>query len=102
NIKIKNALIMKIQAQFHPLKYLRNLVKKISEKGGQIFAYTTAVNVETGKRPAVITRDDFRGHADHILACSHFPFYERAGLYATRLYADRSYILAEKSIKQFT
>ena len=101
DIKIKNALMMKNQAQFHPLKYLSHLVKIIIEKGGQIFGNTTAVNVETGQRPAVITRDDFRVHADHILACSHFPFYEGAGLYATRLHADRSYILAAKPKKQF-
>lgn len=101
NIEVKNALIMKNQAQFHPLKYLIPLVKHIRDKGGLIFENTTAVNVVEGKQPTVLTRDEFRVTADHVLACSHFPFYEGLGLYSTRMYADRSYVLAAKTKKKF-
>ena len=48
DINVKNALIMRNQAQFHPLKYLQHLVQNITEKGGLIFENTVAVNVETG------------------------------------------------------
>lgn len=101
DIKVKNALVMKNQAQFHPLKYLTRLVQNITEKGGIIFEDTTAVNVETGEKPAVVTRNNHRVTAGHVLACSHFPFYEGLGLYSTRMYADRSYILAAKPKKEF-
>ncbi len=100
-IKVKNALIMKNQAQFHPLKYLKHLVQNITEKGGLIFENTVAVNVETGTRPTVLTRDGGRVTADYVLACSHFPFYEGLGLYSTRMYADRSYVLAAKPKSKF-
>lgn len=97
DFKIRNAAVMYNQAQFHPLKYLVHLVSKITEKGGQIFADTTAVNVETGDNPTVITRNDHRVTAKYVLSCSHFPFYEGLGLYSTRMYADRSYTLAAKT-----
>lgn len=101
DIKVKNALVMKNQAQFHPLKYLNELVQHITEKGGQIFENTTAVNVETGKHTTVLTREGHRVTADHVLACSHFPFYEGLGLYMTRMYADRSYVIAAKTKMDF-
>ncbi|RDW17373.1 FAD-dependent oxidoreductase [Oceanobacillus arenosus] len=101
DILIKNALIMKDQAQFHPIKYLLHLVEIIKQKGGLIFENTAAVNVETGKRPTVLTRDGSRVSAKHVLACTHFPFYEGLGLYSTRLHADRSYVLAAKPKKAF-
>lgn len=101
DLPIKNAAIMRKQAQFHPLEYLRHLAEKITEYGGQIYGNTTAVNIETGENPTVLTKNDVRVSAKHILICSHFPFYEGLGLYSTRMYADRAYILAVKPKKQF-
>lgn len=101
DIEVENGLVMKNQAQFHPIKYLTHLVNVIKEKGGHIFEHTTAVNVETGKQTKVLTRDGQEVAADYVLACSHFPFYEGAGFYSARMYADRSYILAAKPKKEF-
>lgn len=97
DLKVKNAVVMRNQAQFHPLKYLVHLVEEITTNGGQIFANTTAVNVEKGDKPTVLTRNDFRMTAQFVLICSHFPFYEGLGLYSGRMYADRSYVLAAKT-----
>ncbi|SDJ80406.1 FAD-dependent oxidoreductase [Sediminibacillus albus] len=102
NIEIENALHMKNQAQFHPLKYLTHLVHLIKKAGGLIFENTTAVNVEENEQGAVVlTREGKRVTADYILACSHFPFYEGTGLYSTRMYADRSYLLAVKTEEDY-
>jgi glycine/D-amino acid oxidase-like deaminating enzyme/nitrite reductase/ring-hydroxylating ferredoxin subunit len=101
DLTIRNAVVMHNQAQFHPLKYLVHLTQKIKENGGQIYADTTAVNVKTGEHPTVLTRNDHQVTAKFVLACSHFPFYEGTGLYSTRMYADRSYILAAKPTKPF-
>src|SRR5690606_13702463 len=75
-IEVKNALVMKNQAQFHPVKYLSQLAQIVKEKGGLIFENTVAVNVETGEKPTVLTRNGKRVTGGFILACSHFPFYE--------------------------
>ncbi|MCH1624055.1 FAD-dependent oxidoreductase [Ferdinandcohnia quinoae] len=101
NIQIKKALVMKNQAQFHPVKYLAHLIKIIKEKGGLIFEHTVAVNVETEEHPTVLTRDGKRVSGGFILACSHFPFYEGLGLYSGRMHASRSYILAVKTKESY-
>lgn len=97
----KKALVMKNQAQFHPVKYLVHLVGIIKEKGGLIFEHTTAVNIEAGEKPTVLTRDGHRVTGNYVLSCSHFPFYEGLGFYSARMYADRSYIIAVKSKEKF-
>ena len=66
NIDIQNALVMKNQAQFHPTKYLVHLLQLIKEKGGLIFENTTAVNIETGEQPVVLTREGHRITANHV------------------------------------
>ncbi|MGM9928033.1 MAG: FAD-dependent oxidoreductase [Bacillus sp. (in: firmicutes)] len=100
-INIQKALVMKNQAQFHPLKYLAHLTQIIIEKGGYIFEQTTAVNIETDKQPVVLTCDGIRITGNYVLSCTHFPFYEGAGLYSTRMHADRSYVLAAKTKKPY-
>lgn len=101
DLEIHNALVMKNQAQFHPLKYLAHLTQIITEKGGYIFENTTAINTETGEQPVVHTREGARVTGNYVLSCSHFPFYEGAGLYSTRMHADRSYIIAAKTKKDY-
>ena len=101
DIDIKQTLVMKNQAQFHPIKYLSHLIQIIQKKGGLIFENTTAVNVETGKQPIVLTKEGGRITGNYVLSCTHFPFYEGLGFYSTRLYADRSYIVAAETNKAF-
>lgn len=101
-VKALGALKMNNQAQFHPLKYLERLVDTIIDAGGLIYEHTTAVNVkDDGDETAVLTRDGYRAIGNYVIACSHFPFYEGAGFYSTRLHADRSYALACITDKEF-
>ncbi|BBW98020.1 FAD-dependent oxidoreductase [Geobacillus sp. FSL W8-0032] len=86
------AVVMKKQAQFHPLTYLLKLVEVIVNAGGAIYEHTPAADIEQGKRLAVITRNKRRIACDHVAICSHFPFYD-GGFYFSRMYAERSYVL---------
>lgn len=101
DIEIKSGLAIKNQVQFHPLKYLAHLIQVIRDKGGLIFENTPAVNVKAGLRPQVLTRDGVKVTGNYVLSCSHFPFYEGIGLFWTRMYADRSYILGVKTKENF-
>lgn len=98
---IRAATIMKNQAQFHPLQYLVYLAKQFVEKGGVIFENTVANDIEEGTSPTVITRDGHRISCKHVAICTHFPFYDGAGLFFTRMYAKRSYVLAAKTEQKF-
>lgn len=93
NIPAKAAVIMHNQAQFHPLRYLSALVNKFIEAGGVIYENTTAVDVESGTMPEVITSDRYRITCKQVVSCTHFPFYDGHGFYFARMHADRSYVL---------
>ncbi|HET7657624.1 MAG TPA: FAD-dependent oxidoreductase, partial [Bacillales bacterium] len=99
--KVKKALIMKNQAQFHPVRYLAHMLRVLKDKGVRIYEKTQAVNVDHGEKPTVQTIGGQRVTAKHILSCSHYPFYDGLGFYYTRMYASRSYIVAVKSNKPF-
>ncbi|OZU90179.1 FAD-dependent oxidoreductase [Virgibacillus indicus] len=101
NIPLKSALIMKNQAQFHPLKYLKVLAEESVKNGAQIYEQTVAVDIEYNKHPSIITKDGHRVTCNHVIAASHFPFYDKESFYFTRMYAERSYIIAVKSPKKY-
>ena len=48
---------MKNQAQFHPLLYLKTLLEKFVEMGGKVYEQTTAMDVEKGDYPQIITKE---------------------------------------------
>ncbi|WP_026691694.1 FAD-dependent oxidoreductase [Alteribacter aurantiacus] len=98
-IHARAAIVMRDQAQFHPVKYLNVLVKEFVKAGGTVYENTTANDVKTGERPRVVTRDGHEVECDYVVAASHFPFYDGMGLYYTRMHAERSYSLAVKTSK---
>lgn len=100
DIQIKNGLSMSSQAQFHPTKYLSHLVKEINKANQvQLFEHTTAIDIEDvdSDKPVVITRDGKKISCNFVLIASHFPFYDKPGLYFARMYQERSYVLGVKA-----
>ncbi|MBM7662366.1 glycine/D-amino acid oxidase-like deaminating enzyme/nitrite reductase/ring-hydroxylating ferredoxin subunit [Bacillus mesophilus] len=100
DIEMKSAIVMKNQAQYHPLKFQKALVQKIVDAGGTIYEHTTATDVETGTQPVVTTREGHKITCDYLVAGSHFPFYDK-GFYFARMYQERSYLLAIKTKKEY-
>lgn len=97
NFPINNALMMKDQAQFHPLKYLKQLVLDFKDAGGLIFEQTTATDIEEESNPKVMTRDGHRVSCQHVIIASHFPFFDKQGFYFARMYPERSYVIGIKA-----
>lgn len=100
-LPMKSAILMEKQAQFHPINYLIPLVQTILEKGGAIYENTTAVNVVKGQQPVVMTKNGRSITSNQIISCSHFPFYDGNGFYFTRMYAERSYVVAVKDEQNY-
>lgn len=100
-LSIKGAVRFEAQAQFHPRKYLLSLSKDIPGKGSHIFEKTKAVDIQEGIPATVITDKGRKIEADHVVIASHYPFYDAKGLYFTRLYAERSYIIGVKIKESF-
>lgn len=93
SFSVKAALKFDGQAQFHPRKYLLALAKTIPGEGSYIFEQTRVVDIEESPSPALIAQTGLRVKADSVLIASHYPFYDKPGLYFTRIYPERSYVL---------
>ncbi|MEH7443277.1 FAD-dependent oxidoreductase [Bacillus sp. JJ1122] len=100
-VEAKAAVVMRNQAQFHPLKFLKHLVERFIEMGGQIYENTTAVDMEEGDEPVITTRNNHRIHCNQLIISSHFPFYDLKGFYFSRMQVKRSYVLAVKTEKEY-
>lgn len=98
---IKAAMRFDNQAQFHPRKYLLALAKKIPGEGSNIFENTKAVDLHEGVTCSVITSCGHKISAPRVVLASHYPFYDRHGLYFARLYPERSYALGVRISKKF-
>lgn len=73
------------QAQFHPLKFLKPLVDKLT-----IYEHTPVKKVEVHQ---VIT-EHYTVSAQKIVFACHYPFINFPGLYFARMHQERSYVLA--------
>ncbi len=100
-LPIKAAERFDNQAQFHPLKYLKALARKIPGQGSHIFEHTEAVNIDDNGSPLVLTRGGNKVKAEKIIIASHYPFFDGGGLYFPRVYQEKSYIVAVKIKDEF-
>ena len=84
---IDGAVQFSRQAQFHPLKFLREITKDLP-----VFEHTKVM--EFTPRGAVTNHGTIR--AEQIIVATHFPFLNKHGSYFLKLYQHRSYVLALK------
>lgn len=94
------AVVMKNQAQFHPLKYLGQMVKDMTELGVQVFEGNAAINMDHGDPAVIHMRNGVKVKAKYVVSASHFPFHDGKGYFA-RLYPKRSYVVAVKPEQSF-
>jgi glycine/D-amino acid oxidase-like deaminating enzyme/nitrite reductase/ring-hydroxylating ferredoxin subunit len=83
------------QAQFHPRRYLLALAEKIPGDGSNIFENTRIMDLQQeGNNTILLTAENKRITAKYVFLASHFPCYDKGGMYFTRLYPMRSYVVA--------
>ena len=73
------------QAQFHPLKLIRHMIKDL-----KIYEHTRI----TEFTPNYVLYDGGKIHAKKIILATHFPILNKHGMYFLKLYQHRSYVLA--------
>jgi glycine/D-amino acid oxidase-like deaminating enzyme/nitrite reductase/ring-hydroxylating ferredoxin subunit len=89
------ALVMRGQARFHPLRYMRRMLGEAVRLGVRVHERTTATCVETeGVRAIVRTADGRKVRCAFAVAASHYPFINLTGGLVARLHIDRSYVVA--------
>lgn len=83
------------QAQFHPRKYMLALAEKIPGDGSHIFENTRVIDLQQeGNNNILITSNGKHIKAKYVFLASHFPCCDKGGMYFTRLYPMRSYVVA--------
>lgn len=82
------------QAHFHPTKFIRHICKLLMEFGCQIYTDTTATGAEQG----IVYTDRGNIRTEHIISCSHYPFIDKHTLLFSKIYQERSYVLALKGL----
>lgn len=98
---VKTAMRFDDQAQFHCLKFLKPLAEKIPDENSYIFEQTKAVDIEDGDACQVVTDSGHRIKASQVIIASHFPFFDGGGFFFTRMYFDRSYVVAATIEEKF-
>lgn len=98
---VKAAMRFDYQAMFHPRKYLLAMAETIPDDKSYIFEETTAIDISEGSPCRVITKEGKNVIASKVIIASHFPFYDGGGLYFTRIYPEKSYIIGVKINEKF-
>jgi glycine/D-amino acid oxidase-like deaminating enzyme/nitrite reductase/ring-hydroxylating ferredoxin subunit len=100
-ISIKAGMRFDGQAQFHPRKYLLALAKEIPGDSSYIFEQSRVVDIDGEKPYYVITQEGKKVIAEKLIIASHYPCYNKAGLYVARIYPERSYVVAIKGKEKY-
>ncbi|MEG6613962.1 FAD-dependent oxidoreductase [Pseudoclostridium thermosuccinogenes] len=100
-IPVKAAVRFHDQAQFHPLKYVRSLADIIHKNGVAIFEQSRAVALDEGSNYTITTDQGNKVVAKKVIIASHYPFYNKHGMYFARIYPERSYVLAIKAKEKY-
>ena len=101
-IPIKAGVRFDGQAQFHPRKYLLALIGEIAGKSCSIHEHTKVVDLEEADGGYRLkTGDGLTVRAHKVIIASHYPFYNKPGLYFARLYVERSYLIAVMTEEEY-
>jgi len=89
-------IAMRNQAQFHPLLYMRELLRLAQDAGARIYERTTAYTVDTTDKtqPVLKTKDGHAVRCRQLVVATHYPFCDGIGAFYARLYAVKSYVVA--------
>lgn len=90
--RIAGAVRVEDQAQFHPRKYLLGLAADLVARGGRIYEYSRAVELDEGEPCRVTTESGRTVTARDVVVATHYPVFDRAGLFA-RLEVKRDLVV---------
>jgi len=102
--KTLGAIRFKNQAQFNSRKYVVELFDRINKMGGKIFENSKVVKIDRCDNCYKVSTEDYRVVCNKVVICSHYPIKNFPGMYFTKMYQDKSYVIAvdinDNEIKQ--
>lgn len=100
-IVIKNAVVLRKQAQFHPKKYTDALAGQCARQGGRIYETTRVTDFKAGRPCVIKTGNGPVITADHVIIATQFPCYDGMGFYFAKLKPVRTYAVMARMEKDF-
>lgn len=97
---IKGAIGFNNQAQFHPRKYILALANIIQDKV-QIYENTRAVDIEEDNEYIITTEQGKKVKAKKVIIASHYPFYNKKGMYFAKIFPKKSYIVGIEAEEKY-
>jgi len=98
---IKAGIRFDNQAQFHPRRFLLPLAGILSNSGVKIYENSRIVDLEEGKTITLTTEQGKKIKAEKVIIASHYPFYNKPGMYFSRIYTERAYIIAVSATEKY-
>lgn len=103
---VKGAVCFTEQYQFHPLKYLKVLCDEMDTDGETIYENTKVTDVvenqEESRKLTVLLDGGRKISCDYAVMACHYPFTKLEGLYLVKMYTEKSYVVAAKTLTDFT
>lgn len=84
-LHVTGAIKFNNQAQFNPLKFLRDISKELV-----IYENTRAIKIEEN----LVSTDKGNIVANHIVIATHYPIMNAPGYYFMKMHQERSYVIA--------
>ncbi|MGI2328843.1 FAD-dependent oxidoreductase [Planococcus sp. YIM B11945] len=94
---VEEAIVMRNQAQFHPVKFLAGLVKELKDMGVDIYEHTRATKILKKNDPVIQTENMSHLSCNKVIVATHYPFNDADGMYFSRLNITRSYVIGVKT-----
>ncbi|MBR0598731.1 FAD-dependent oxidoreductase [Sinanaerobacter chloroacetimidivorans] len=98
---VKAAVRFDDQAQFHPLKYVFPLAEEYVKLGGKIHEHTRVVDIEEGENFILTTENGIKVTAEKVIIATHYPIYNKHGMYFTRIYQEKSYVIGIQAREKY-
>lgn len=87
-------LVMKNQAEFHPLKFLKGIIEVLRELNVTIYEHTRGKNTDGN---TLFTTDDFSIDFEQLIIATHFPFLDIENFYFNSFKISYGYALVAET-----
>ena len=81
------------QAEFHPRKYLLELLKVLEKRNINIFENSKAIDIKHVKDKYEVYVNNYKITTKYLVMASHYPIKNFPGMYFIKMYQDASYAI---------
>lgn len=92
--KQEGAIEFPNQAEFNPRKYVKALVKKILENGGEIYQNSTVIDIKQNGEDYKVLTENGVVKAKYVVIATGYPIKNFPGFYFIKMYQEASYLIA--------